>query len=191
MNHIDTLDERIIAALQENGRLTMKALAEHVGLSSPAMIERVRRLEERGVIAGYRAIITPAAIGRPITAIINAEVDYQSIPGFIEMIQNDQSVVEAHRTTGASNFLLKVHVADTDALEELVDELSSTGARCEASLVLSSPVSWRSLTAPEGTVRPRSRLSRRRGERLREVAATERKPVVKRPAARRRKAATT
>lgn len=186
MNHIDTLDERIIAALQENGRLTMKALAERVGLSSPAMIERVRRLEERGVIAGYRAIITPAAIGRPITALISAEVDYQSIPAFIEMIQNEQSVVEAHRTTGLRNFLLKVHVADTEALEALVDELSSTGARCEASLVLSSPVSWRSLTAPEGTVRPRSRLSRRRSERVTELAAGERKPVARRTAPRSR-----
>ena len=59
---IDTLDERILAELQANGRLTMKALAERVGLSSPAMIERVRRLEERGVIAGYRAVVAPAAL---------------------------------------------------------------------------------------------------------------------------------
>ena len=62
-NQVDSLDELILAALQENGRLTMKSLAEQVGLSSPAMIERVRRLEERGVISGYRAIVAPAALG--------------------------------------------------------------------------------------------------------------------------------
>ena len=62
-NQVDSLDEQILAALQENGRLTMKSLAEHVGLSSPAMIERVRRLEERGVISGYRAVVAPAALG--------------------------------------------------------------------------------------------------------------------------------
>ena len=63
-NQVDSLDEQILAALQENGRLTMKSLAEQVGLSSPAMIERVRRLEERGVISGYRAVVAPAALGR-------------------------------------------------------------------------------------------------------------------------------
>ena len=74
-NQVDSLDEQILAALQENGRLTMKSLAEQVGLSSPAMIERVRRLEERGVISGYRAIVAPAALGRPISALIAATVD--------------------------------------------------------------------------------------------------------------------
>ena len=62
MSQIDTIDERILAELQTNGRLTMKALAERVGLSSPAMIERVRRLEDRGVITGYRAIVAPSAL---------------------------------------------------------------------------------------------------------------------------------
>ncbi|MEZ4624949.1 MAG: winged helix-turn-helix transcriptional regulator [Thermomicrobiales bacterium] len=63
MSQIDAIDERILTELQANGRLTMKALAERVGLSSPAMIERVRRLEERGIIAGYRAVVKPATLG--------------------------------------------------------------------------------------------------------------------------------
>ncbi|CAA9575849.1 MAG: hypothetical protein AVDCRST_MAG33-3045 [uncultured Thermomicrobiales bacterium] len=161
---IDTLDERIIDALQKDGRLTMKSLAEYVGLSSPAMIERVRRLEERGVMAGYRGIVAPAAIGRPLTAIVRAEVDQSAIEGFVATITNDPSVVEAHRTSGLVNFVLKVHVADPPALEELIDRLSMSGARCDADLVLSTPVSWRALTAPEGTVRVRTRLSRKASE---------------------------
>ena len=81
-NQVDSLDEQILAALQENGRLTMKSLAEQVGLSSPAMIERVRRLEERGVISGYRAIVAPAALGRPISALIAATVDRRDHEAF-------------------------------------------------------------------------------------------------------------
>ena len=164
MTGIDTLDERIIDELQTNGRLTMKALAEHVGLSSPAMIERVRRLEERGVIAGYRGVVAPAAIGRPLTAIVRAEVDRSAIEAFVAAIADEPSVVEAHRTSGLVNFILKVHVADAAALEALIDSLGATGARCDADLVLSTPVAWRALTAPQGTVRVRTRLSRRDDE---------------------------
>jgi len=162
VNQVDTLDEQILAALQANGRLTMKALAEQVGLSSPAMIERVRRLEERGVIAGYRAVIAPAALGRPLTALISAMVDRPNYEGFLERIQNEPAVAECHRTTGEATYLVKVHVPDTAALEKLVDDLGAAGARCEASLVLSSPVPYRPVTPPEGTTSQRTRLTRRR-----------------------------
>ena len=162
MNQVDSLDEQILAALQANGRLTMKALAEHVGLSSPAMIERVRRLEERGVISGYRAVIAPAALGRPLTALITVTVDPDHYEAFLGKIQAEPAVVECHRTTGEATYLVKVHVADTAALEKLVDEVSATGARTVASLVLSSPVPYRAITPPEGTTSQRTRLSRRR-----------------------------
>jgi Lrp/AsnC family transcriptional regulator, leucine-responsive regulatory protein len=162
MNQIDSIDERILAELQANGRLTMKALAERVGLSSPAMIERVRRLEDRGVIAGYRAIVAPNALGRPISALIAAEVNRPDFDGFLERVQNDPAIAECHRTTGEATFLLRVNVADTAALEELVDDLGATGARCVASLILSSPVAWREVTPPEGVTQQRSRLNRRR-----------------------------
>ena len=111
---IDTLDERILAELQANGRLTMKALAERVGLSSPAMIERVRRLEERGVIAGYRAVVAPGALGRPLTALILAQVQHADYGSFLEKVNSEPSVAECHRITGEATFLVKVHVADQD-----------------------------------------------------------------------------
>ena len=175
MNQVDSLDEQILAALQANGRLTMKALAERVGLSSPAMIERVRRLEERGVIAGYRAVIAPAALGRPITALITATVDPGHYEAFLERVQAEPAVAECHRTTGDATHLVKVHVADTAALERLVDELSAAGARCTASLVLSSPVPYRAVTPPEGVATQRTRLTRRR---RRTVPAPSRAPVL-------------
>jgi Lrp/AsnC family leucine-responsive transcriptional regulator len=162
MNQIDSIDERILAELQANGRLTMKALAERVGLSSPAMIERVRRLEDRGVIAGYRAIVAPNALGRPISALIAAELGRPDYDGFLERVQNDPAIAECHRTTGAATFLLRVNVADTAALEELIDDLGATGAHCVASLILSSPVPWREVTPPAGATQQRSRTNRRR-----------------------------
>ena len=70
MPRLDSLDERILSSLQENGRLTMKALAEQIGMSSPAVIERVRRLEERGMLTGYRGLVDPAAIGRPMSVLV-------------------------------------------------------------------------------------------------------------------------
>ena len=161
-NQVDSLDEQILAALQENGRLTMKSLAEHVGLSSPAMIERVRRLEERGVISGYRAIVTPAALGRPITALIAAAVDRRDQEAFSSQIQEEPSVAEVHRTTGETTHLVKVNVPDMAALEKIVDDLSETGARCQTTIVLSSPVPYRPITPPAGMTVQRTRLARRR-----------------------------
>jgi Lrp/AsnC family leucine-responsive transcriptional regulator len=162
MNGVDALDEQILAALQARGRLTMKALAEQVGLSSPAMIERVRRLEERGVIAGYRAVIQPAALGRPVTALIRATVGPGTAAAFLARIENEAAVAECHRITGDATHELKVHVPDMAALETLVDDLVSAGASCETTIVLSSPVSYRPITPPEGTTVPRARLTRRR-----------------------------
>src|SRR3954468_25096856 len=97
MSQIDAIDERILAELQDNGRLTMKALAERVGLSSPAMIERVRRLEDRGVIAGYRAIVAPEALGRPVAAVITATINRGGTDGFLDLVRSDPSIVECHR----------------------------------------------------------------------------------------------
>lgn len=162
MSTIDTLDERILSELQANGRLTMKALAERVGLSSPAMIERVRRLEERGVLAGYRAVVDPAAIGRPLAALIAADVDRRNSDRFLDRLRTEAAVAECLRTTGDRSFLIKVHVTSTEELEQLVDELAELGARCSTSIVLSAPIQDAPIVPPEGTVSQRTRLSRRR-----------------------------
>ena len=162
VNQVDSLDEQILAALQENGRLTMKSLAEQVGLSSPAMIERVRRLEERGVISGYRAIVAPAALGRPISALIAATVDRKDQEAFWNQLQQEPAVAEVHRTTGDATHLVRVNVPDMTALEKVVDALTDTGAHCETTIILSSPLPYRAITPPEGMTVQRSRLSRRR-----------------------------
>ncbi|MDP8907815.1 MAG: Lrp/AsnC family transcriptional regulator [Chloroflexota bacterium] len=175
MTPIDTLDERILSELQDNGRLTMKALAERVGLSSPAMIERVRRLEERGVLAGYRALVSPAAIGRPLTALISADVDRRHYDSFLNRLRSEPAVQECHRVTGNATFLIKVHVASTEELESLVDELGTLGARCGTTLVLSTPITDSPIVPPAGSVSQRTRLTRRRrrGSRAEEAPPAE------------------
>jgi Lrp/AsnC family leucine-responsive transcriptional regulator len=162
MSTIDTLDERILSELQENGRLTMKALAERVGLSSPAMIERVRRLEERGVLTGYRAVIDPAAIGRTFTALISVDVDRRHAEPFLNRLRSEPAVQECHRVTGDHTFMVKAHVASTDELERLVDQLAEVGGNCSTSIVLSTPISGAPIVPPEGSVSQRTRLARRR-----------------------------
>ena len=159
---IDTLDERILSELQTNGRLTMKALAERVGLSSPAMIERVRRLEERGVLAGYRAVVDPSAIGRPLTALISIDLERRHHDVFLNRLRSEPSVESCHRITGEHSYLVKVHVSSTEELEVLVDELGDAGAKCSTNIVLSSPIEGAPVVPPEGTVSQRTRLTRRR-----------------------------
>lgn len=180
VSSIDTLDERILSELQLDGRLTMKALAERVGLSSPAMIERVRRLEERGVLAGYRAVVNPVAIGRPLSALISISVERRHHNVLLDRLRSEPSVEACYRVTGDYSYLVKVHLSSTDELEMLIDELADAGARCSTSIVLSAPIEGQPLVPPEGTVSQRTRLTRRR----RRVATVRPDDVLLEPAVR-------
>lgn len=162
MNQIDAIDGRILSELQANGRLTMKALAERVGLSSPAMIERVRRLEDRGIISGYRAIVPPAALGRTVVAYITISVEARQTSVFLEFLRDDPAVVECHRVAGSAAYLLRVLVADMAALEDFADGLARFGGTAAISIVLSSPISWREVTPAEPGGRESHARRRRR-----------------------------
>jgi Lrp/AsnC family leucine-responsive transcriptional regulator len=162
MTSIDTLDERILSELQANGRLTMKALAERVGLSSPAMIERVRRLEERGILAGYRAVVDPASIGRTLSALVSVDVDRRHHEAFLNRLRAEPAVEECHRITGERAFVIKIHVSSTEELEAMIDDLADAGARCSTNVILSTPITGSPVVPPEGTVIQRTRLTRRR-----------------------------
>lgn len=162
MTSIDTLDERILSELQANGRLTMKALAERVGLSSPAMIERVRRLEERGILAGYRAVVDPALIGRTLSALVSVDVDRRHHEAFLNRLRAEPAVEECHRITGERAFVIKIHVSSTEELEAMIDDLADAGARCSTNVILSTPITGSPVVPPEGTVIQRTRLTRRR-----------------------------
>lgn len=162
MFNMDSVDLQVLRELQENGRVTMKALAEKVGLSSPAMIERVRRLEERKVLVGYRALVEPRAIGRSLSALINVSLDRDDYEAFLDKLAEQSAVEECHRVTGDQAFVVKAHVASTEDLEHLIDELQQTGAKCSTNIVLSTPIANHAIMPPDGSVTEKSRATRRR-----------------------------
>src|SRR5262245_56607311 len=119
----DAVNLRILTELQRNPRLTMTELGRRVGLSSPAVTERVRRLEETGVIQGYTLEINPAALGLPIAAYVRVRPNPGQLPRIAELAQCIPEVVECHRVTGEDCFILKVYLPGLDQLDRVLDRL--------------------------------------------------------------------
>lgn len=139
---IDEIDWKILKELQINARITFAELGRRVGLTTPAVIERIRKMEDASIITGYRVEIDTAKIGLPITAFIRmsiAGVDYSHI---IEVAKESAEVLECHRGTGNDSFIMKVAVADVGHLQTLIDKLTPYGITT-TSIVLSSPVKSR------------------------------------------------
>ncbi|WP_375267718.1 Lrp/AsnC family transcriptional regulator [Phenylobacterium sp.] len=134
---VDGADLAILEALQDNARLPLAALARQIGMSQPAVSERVKRLEERGVITGYGARIDAARLGLPMMAIIRLRTTHEHIRPALERFAAMPEVVEVHRLTGEDCFLLKVLVPTPADLETIVDGVARFGA-VTTSLVLRS-----------------------------------------------------
>ena len=117
---MDNHDLKIVAALQVNGRLPIADLAEKIGLSTTPCWRRVRRLEENGVIAGYTAIIDPAAFGITLDVFIEVSLDLQQAKAFEEAIQAQEEVIECYAVTGGRDYLLHVMVTDIDACDHFL-----------------------------------------------------------------------
>ena len=139
---LDTIGWQILEALQEDARVPFTELGRRVGLSAPAVAERVRRLEETGIITGYRAQIDLAKAGFPITAImrLTADGDCQSMGATIA--REVPEVLECYRVTGTDDYVVKVTAASVPGLENLIDRISGYGS-CITSLVLSTPLNGR------------------------------------------------
>ncbi len=139
---IDDIDWKILKELQINARTAFAELGRRVGLTTPAVIERIRKLEDAGVIAGYRAEIDTARIGLPITAFIRMSISGVDYSRIIEVAEQSNEVLECHRGTGGDSFIMKVAVADVGHLQTLIDKLTPYGITT-TSIVLSSPVRGR------------------------------------------------
>lgn len=139
---MDAIDLRLIDLLAQTARASYADLAQQVGLSAPSTAERVRRLEERGVVLGYAARVDPAALGRGLTAFVAVSVgDRRQTRAFLAAVARLPEVVECHHVAGDDDYLLKVHVDGTRGLERLVtDELKAiTGVtRTRTTVVLST-----------------------------------------------------
>ena len=141
---MDTTDNRIIEILQNDGRISMKDLGKIVGLTSPAVSERVKRLEEAGIIEGYRAIVNPDALGRVIKAFIHISLPSDKYQPFLDSARQDSRIVECHHITGDDCSLLKVIVKDMLELEEVIDKIKSIGTT-KTSVILSTPIQAKSI----------------------------------------------
>jgi len=148
---LDPVNIRVLEELQRDPRLSMSELGRRVGMSSPAVTERVRRLEEAGVIQGYRLEVNPVALGLPITAYIRIRPNPGQLPRIAELAQQIPEVVECHRVTGEDCFILKVHIPAIDQLDRLLDNFLLYGSTT-TSLIQSSPVPLRPPPLPEDTL---------------------------------------
>jgi Lrp/AsnC family leucine-responsive transcriptional regulator len=134
---LDPTDVAIIEVLQEDGRIAISELGRRVGLSQPATSERVKRLEERGIITGYTAKINPAALGLRMMAVIRLRTTHEHIQACLKQFSEMPHVMEVLRLTGEDCFILKVFVPSPRELETIVDAVARHGA-VTTSLVLRS-----------------------------------------------------
>ena len=122
----DLTDRKIISKLQKDGRITMKHLGELINMSTPSTIDRVRRLEEAGVIKGYAAVVDYIALGYDMHIYIFVEVNQNKRPGLLEYIAKNQLIAGAHGVAGSKDMVLDVYCR-TSEFNKLVDELRSFG----------------------------------------------------------------
>lgn len=144
-SYLDEKNWRIVAELQQNGRISFAELGRRVGLTLPAVAERVRKMEDAGVITGVRAEIDPAKIGLPIAAFIRISAAGDVLSRINKTVREMPEVLECYRGTGADSFTLKVAAESVEHLESLIDKLAPFGTT-STSIVLSTLVGHRILT---------------------------------------------
>jgi Lrp/AsnC family leucine-responsive transcriptional regulator len=166
---LDDTDTRILALLQEDCRTPLARVGEQVGLSAPAVLERIKKLEAAHVVTGYHAVVDARRVGLDVTAFIGVITsDVGAIEQFEEHVAALDDVLECHHVTGEYTFLLKVKTANTSALERLIRQVRAIDgvARTETTVVLSTHVERAQLPlrTPEATPPSHTRRTRRSGD---------------------------
>jgi Lrp/AsnC family transcriptional regulator, leucine-responsive regulatory protein len=134
----------LITELQRNARLSLAELGRRVGLSPPAVAERLQRLEQSGTITGYHAEVDPRALGLSLSAIIRVRPSPGQIQNVAELARETAEVVECHRVTGDDCYVMRAHLRDVIHLEEVIDRFTVLG-QTTTSIMQSSPVPGRPL----------------------------------------------
>jgi Lrp/AsnC family leucine-responsive transcriptional regulator len=153
---LDDLDRRLLGALQRDARAGYAELGRLVGLSASAVTERVRRLEESGVITGYTAEVDPERLGLTIMALVRLRYPSGNYKPFHDLLATTPQVVEAHHVTGDDCFVLTVRARSMRHLEEITGRIAGLGG-VTTSVVYSSPLPRRSVLAAADTTTPRRR----------------------------------
>jgi Lrp/AsnC family transcriptional regulator, leucine-responsive regulatory protein len=136
---LDKTDRKIIGELTTEGRVPFAELGRRVNLSPPAVADRVKRLEQAGVITGYRAELDPRKLGYPLTAIVRVRPAPGQLPRIPELASELLQVGECHRITGEDCFYLKVHLRSIEELSSVLDRFLAYG-ETTTSIVNASPI---------------------------------------------------
>ena len=146
---LDATNRRILAVLTDDARISISELARRVGMSAPAVRDRVARLEQAGVIRGYRVEIDPAAVGLPVAAWVRVRPGPGQLRKVADLAARSPQVSECHRVTGDDCFLLKVHGPSIADLESVLDAFLMFGQTTTA-IVVATPVEPRAPSLPDG-----------------------------------------
>ena len=145
--HLDTTDWGLLEALQEDARLTFAELGRRVNLSPPAVAERVRRLEDAGIVRGYHAELDLAALGLPMQAMIRITTSNAGdCTAYSTRLVSVPEVLEAQRVTGTDSYILRVAVRSMQHLEDLLNRLAPHSGDTITAMVLSTPIPNRVVT---------------------------------------------
>ncbi len=144
---VDKTSWRLLHELQADARLSFSALARRIGMSTPAVAERVRRLEETGAIVGYQATVDRARLGRPLGAFLRLTTSATSYQRVIALCGSLDAVIECHHITGEDCFLIRLAVTSVAELEDVIARFRRFGT-AHTSVVLSSPVTDKPARAP-------------------------------------------
>ena len=136
---MDNTDHKILEILQHDGRISMKELGKQVSLTSPAVAERVKKMEDSGIITGYSAIVNPKKLNKLVRAIINVGLKVSNHKSFIKLASEEKAIIECHHLTGDDCMQIKVIVEDTAELESLLDRIQEIGST-KTTIILSSPL---------------------------------------------------
>lgn len=139
---LDEIDWKLLKELQLDARTSYAELGRRVGLTTPAIIERVHKMEDAGIITGYRVEMDLAKVGLPVTAFIRMSITGVDYSHIVEVAQLSHEVLECHRGTGGDSFIMKVALESVEHLQTLIDKLTPYGITT-TSIVLSSPVKRR------------------------------------------------
>jgi Lrp/AsnC family leucine-responsive transcriptional regulator len=145
---LDDVNRRLLRELHADPRITMSALARKVGMSAPAVTERVQRLQRAGVITGFSMQVDPAALGLPVTAFVRVRPAARQLSKIADLAEQLDAVSECYRITGEDCFLVKIHAASIPELEATLDRFLMLG-QTVSSIVVTTPVPPRPLPIPQ------------------------------------------
>lgn len=123
MMELDDVDKRILRELQQDARASFKMIAKEVGVSETTVFVRVKKLTEKGVLKGFRAIVEPKAIGKTLTAFILVRAQPRAFPAMLAALKRMDDIYEIHDVTGQYYSILKVRTSSTEELSKIIDEI--------------------------------------------------------------------